>query len=292
MKLSKKASNEIALNLKKFQGIVQDAKTRDVNESDTVIILTDIYERLLGWNKYEEITSETCIRGTYCDLALKIDGKTKVLIEVKAVGIALKENHIRQAVEYGAKSGVEWVVLTNGVEWQVYKVIFGKPISQLLIHSFDFLSLNHKAEEDLRSLALLSRKGVEKGGLDAFVSLQEATDRFAIGAVLLTDPIINSIRRELRRINPGVKIDADQILETLRTQVLKRDITESSRLDKAKRKVGRRQKRKTSITEKANESAIENLKILPLNSASEDEVSSDSEAQQKERSSVEILKAR
>ena len=33
--------------------------------------------------------------------------------------------------------GVEWVVLTNGIQWKIFKVIFGKPIDQELILDFD-----------------------------------------------------------------------------------------------------------------------------------------------------------
>lgn len=37
-----RAADRIAANLKKFQPVVQSAKQRDVNESDTVIIVTDM----------------------------------------------------------------------------------------------------------------------------------------------------------------------------------------------------------------------------------------------------------
>lgn len=38
-----------------------------------------------------------------------------MLIEVKAVGIDLRDGHAKQAVDYAANQGVEWVALTNGV---------------------------------------------------------------------------------------------------------------------------------------------------------------------------------
>ncbi len=62
--------------------------------------------------------SEHAIRGTFCDLATKLDGNlSKRLIEVKAVvnraqGSARQE----QAVDYAANQGVDWVLLTNGPE--------------------------------------------------------------------------------------------------------------------------------------------------------------------------------
>ena len=54
------------------------------------------------------------IRSTFCDLAVKLDGHLAFLIEVKAIGLELKEQFVKQAVDYAANQGVEWVVLTNG----------------------------------------------------------------------------------------------------------------------------------------------------------------------------------
>jgi hypothetical protein len=68
----------------------------------------DMLADVFGYDKYFEVTSEYAIRGTYCDLAIKLDGKLTTLIEVKAVGIDLKEQHIKQAVDYAANQGVDW----------------------------------------------------------------------------------------------------------------------------------------------------------------------------------------
>src|SRR3954468_17860694 len=86
--------------IKRFQPIIQSAKARDVNESDTVIIVTDMLSEVFGYDKYSEITSEFAVRGTFCDLATKVDGTVQCLIEVKAIGTELKESHTKQAVDY------------------------------------------------------------------------------------------------------------------------------------------------------------------------------------------------
>ena len=48
----------IATGLKRFQPILTAARSRDVNESDTVVIVTDILQEIFGYDKYTEITSE------------------------------------------------------------------------------------------------------------------------------------------------------------------------------------------------------------------------------------------
>lgn len=72
---------------------------------------------VFGYDKYAEITSEYTIKGTYCDLAIKLEGKLQMLVEVKAIGLDLKDAHLKQAVDYAANQGVEWVILTNGAVW-------------------------------------------------------------------------------------------------------------------------------------------------------------------------------
>ena len=60
----------------------------------------------------------------------RIDGTLQALIEVKAIGMDLKAAHVKQAVDYAANKGVDWVLLTNGVSWRVYHIVFAKPIDQ------------------------------------------------------------------------------------------------------------------------------------------------------------------
>lgn len=86
----KRVAERIVAGIKRFQPVLSDARSRDVGESDTVTIVKDMLAEVFGYDKYAELTSEYSIRGTYCDLATKIDGTLQALIEVKAVGLDLK----------------------------------------------------------------------------------------------------------------------------------------------------------------------------------------------------------
>src|SRR3954452_7740181 len=128
MAIPTRVAERLSAGLRKYQPILASAKSRDVNESDTSMIVTDILAEVFGYDKYSEVTRELCIRGTFCDLATRIDGKFQLLIEVKAIGLDLKDAHVKQAVDYAANQGVDWVLLTNGICWRVYNIIFAKPI--------------------------------------------------------------------------------------------------------------------------------------------------------------------
>ncbi|HUW04685.1 MAG TPA: hypothetical protein VMW01_00350 [Williamwhitmania sp.] len=65
-----KVQTRLTSGLKKYQSIVSNARAKDINESDTVVIITDILSDLFGYDKYSEITSEQAVKKTFCDLAL------------------------------------------------------------------------------------------------------------------------------------------------------------------------------------------------------------------------------
>lgn len=53
-----KIQSRLVEGLKKFQPIVESAKSRDVNESDTVVILTGILSEVFGYDRYTDITTD------------------------------------------------------------------------------------------------------------------------------------------------------------------------------------------------------------------------------------------
>jgi Type I restriction enzyme R protein N terminus (HSDR_N) len=234
-----KVAERIAAGVKRFQPILASAKSRDVGESDTVIIVTDILSEVFGYDKYSEITSETSIRGTWCDLAIKLDGAIEFLIEVKAIGSDLKDSHTKQAVDYSANQGTDWVILTNGETWRIYKVTFAKPIAHELVLEINFSQLNPKKSGDIELLYHLTREGWLRSALGEFHTQQQALSRFFLGAMVLSNPVLEVIRRELRRLSPDVKISAEQIKSALVQEVLKREVVEGEKADEARKKVSK-----------------------------------------------------
>lgn len=239
MTVPSRVADRLSTGLKRFQPVLAAAKARDVNESDTSMIVTDMLADMFGFDKYTEITREMAIRGTFCDLATKIDGKVQMLIEVKAIGLELKEAHSRQAVDYAANSGIEWVAVTNGVSWRVMKVIFGKPVDEELVLELSLPDLNARNADHIETLFLLTRESVLKSALDAYRDKVEATNRFFLAAIVLSDPVVEIVRRELRRVSPDVKVEIDEIRELLGRDVLKREVVEGDKADHARKKIAR-----------------------------------------------------
>ena len=236
--ISAKVKNRLTEGIKRFKPIVSKAKDKDVNESDTVAIIMDILSEVFGYDKYSEITSEFAIKKTYCDLALKINGQPRVLLEAKAAGLNLKEQHIKQAVDYGSNSGIEWVILSNSVKWMVYRIIFGRPVSAELVYEFDITEINPKKESDLELLFYLTKEAMSKTGkasLDEFHNHKQMINKFVVAQTLLTDPVLDVIRKTIKKISPDAKGTNDEIYRIINDEIIKRDVIDDEKTAAAKK---------------------------------------------------------
>ncbi len=258
-----KVKKRFSTNVRNFSKILEDAKKRDINESDTVNIIVDMLAEVFGYDKYYDVTSEFAIRGTYCDLAIKDGNDVRYLIECKAVGIELKENHLRQAVDYAARAGIDWVLLTNGIEWQVYKVTFTKPIEMDLILSLDFINEGVREAKFLEKLYILSKEAIRKSVIESFQEERKALDKNTIAAIIQSEEILKIIRKKIRTIFKGVSVDTTSIGEIIRNDVLKRELVSSEDTKNAIKTINRSKphskRRRAPIAEKqtANEHRVD-----------------------------------
>lgn len=241
----------------KFKKVLQRAAERDVNESDTVTIVTDILEEVFGFDKYSDITREYAIQGTYCDLAIKTGKKVDYLIEVKAVGISLKDTHLRQAINYAAQEGIRWIVLTNGLTWEVHRVSVENRVDSSKLIEFVFTDINPRKNDDQELLFLLCKRGLKKDLIDDFYEYRQSVNRYTTAAILLSDPVISVVRRELRRIKTGLKVSNEQVEDLLLNEVLKRDVVESDPAIEAKKAVQKALKKKLRAKTSHKRSKVE-----------------------------------
>lgn len=239
MKITKKTEDRIKAALPKFQKVLGIAKDRDLNESDTVSIITDILAEVFGYDKYLEVTSELAIRGTYCDLAIKLGDKFQYLIECKAIGTDLKEAHLRQAIGYGANKGIQWIVLTNGLDWQIYRLRFEQPIAWDLVARFDLSSVSLKNERDMEKLIIVTKEGVEKGAREDLYEKTQCVNRFVAGALILSDAVVSVLKREFRKLADGINVEDAEVVSLLRDGVLRRDLLDGEEAESAMAKVSK-----------------------------------------------------
>lgn len=239
MKVSKRFVDRARPAIRKYQKILESAKARDVAESDTMVIVNDILTDVLGYDRYQDITTEFAVRSTFCDLAVKVGGELHYLIEVKSIGTDLKDNHLRQACDYAANQGVDWVLLTNGANWQAHRMRFEQPIKSDLVFTVNLLDPAEKPNEILEKFYLISKEAGSGTEIDRYYRNKEATSRYVLAQLLLGDAALGTLRRELRKLFPGVRIDTPAIAALLRNDVIKRDALEGDKATAAEKIVRR-----------------------------------------------------
>jgi hypothetical protein len=263
-----KVLDRIKENLTKIQKVLEQAKARDINEADTVAIVSDILTDIFGYDKYTEVTREYAIKSTYCDLAVKIENVLKFLIEVKAIGISLQDKHYQQALDYGANNGTEWIVLTNGVIWRIYRVRFEKPIRTDFVCEFNLLDVKAKNGSDIDKLFILCKEGIKRNAIDEFSQHKLVVNRYFISAILQSEPIIDTVKKELKKINPMIRADDEEILSIIQNDILKREVIDTpdandslEKYNKAIKKIEKQKTRDRSENEKKSEVEEENTSV-------------------------------
>jgi hypothetical protein len=249
IRLPAKVQNRIAQQLKKYQSTVVDARKRDINEADTAHLAMDILCDVFGYRKIEEITSERAIKGTYADLAVKVGNGFRFLVEVKAINTELKEVHVTQVVNYAANLPADWVVLTNGARWQAYKVNFNKPIAGTLVLDVDLSTSSLKDEDVLDLFGGLSREVFTPDSMSQMFKAKQAMNKYSIAQLLLSDPVVAMVRRELRKLADGLNPNVDDVRSLIKDQVIKRELMEAEEAKvaaKAVRKLNRTARAKSA----------------------------------------------
>ena len=251
--IPQKVADRLVAGIKKFKPVLTTAHENKANESNTVIIITAMLSEIFGYDTFEEITSEIAIRGTFCDLATQIDKKIQSLIEAKAIFHELSSTHVTQAVGYASREGIEWVVLTNGIIWQIYKVTIDKSVDHEKIVEYDFLNIDHHNQDHLESLYRLSKEGWMKSTLNDYYEQRQALSKYSIAAIISTDSVLSVIRKNLKLISPDAKINAGQIRSVLEQEVINKELLEGDRADEARKKIAKALKK--SEKESADESS-------------------------------------
>jgi len=184
-------------SLKAYRKEFLDGNIKELDESGTRIMINRFLSEVLGYKQIEEIKTEYMIKGTYADYVIQVNTMRYFLVEVKALSFQLSEKHLRQTVNYGANEGIEYALLTNGRNFEFYKIIFAQPISSHLIFSLD-LSDAAALKNAVTHLQHLHRESVVKNSFKPLWNKCEATDPYNIAGILCSDAVLNCIKKLIR----------------------------------------------------------------------------------------------
>jgi hypothetical protein len=183
--------------LKLYKKEYLDKGYGELDESATRLMINHFLSEVLGYKMIDEIKTEYMIRGTYSDYVVQLNGVRHFLIEVKAFSLELSEKHLRQAINYGANEGIEWAILTNARQIDLYKIIFEKPIDSKKVFSLDLTDQN-AFKDNIELIQYLHKDCIIKNELETLWKKHSALNPVTLASYLFGKPVINYLKRELK----------------------------------------------------------------------------------------------
>ncbi len=214
--MSTPTKNQIAqfsTKLKEYKKRYLQKRYGDLDESATRLMVNSLLTEVLGYTELEEIKTEYQIRGEYADYVIQLARKKHFVVEVKAVQLDLTEKHLRQSIAYAANEGIDWIILTNGWQIEVYRMIFAKPISTKQVFKFNLTdTADFKKASEL--LILLTKKSVLKNGHNNFWHRFDALEPNNLAKNLYSIEVIRFLRKILKT-KTGLTFAENDILDSV-----------------------------------------------------------------------------
>ncbi len=207
-------------NLKDYRHryLLKDTSTLD--ESATRILVNHLLTNVFGYEELEEVKTEYEIKGSYADYVVQLKRNKCFVVEVKSIGINLNEGHIRQTIGYAANEGIDWAVLTNGRQIELYRIIFKKPINTVKLFSFQLDDIK-QIPIAAKQLVYLTKHSILKGELEQYWKKSTALSPESLAKALYSEDIAKLLRKTLKQ-DTGISFSSEEILIALQLVILEK----------------------------------------------------------------------
>ena len=209
---------EIKTRYRAIQPLLKRALQDSPNESQSRLLLDRILQDVLGY-ALSEIKTEQKIQGRAADYVLAPDGVDALVIEAKRLGAPLRDKQIFQATSYAAYAGIRWALLTNVVNWQLYRVATEDKVEADLVFALDLQS--GLDDDSAYRLMLLSKAGIARCELlEKLWRKKVALSPESLIAAILNEEVLNKIRAVLLR-ERGCPLTHQEIQEAIERELLR-----------------------------------------------------------------------
>jgi predicted type IV restriction endonuclease len=218
--------------LKKFAGVFKAAQERKDNESDTIMFVIEFFKEVLQYDPLtHEIRKEVPIKERYCDFSVVLKNKTRFLVEAKGAGTKrLSEKNIEQAENYASRAPIEWVLLTNGVEWQLYHLTFDKEkgiVPDLVFEVKNFVEEVEKSPDSVwDKLSVLGKDNILDNSLETYYEQTKLLSKKNIVKILLSEAALAKVRRALNQ-KASARLEMRHVFDAVRDVLSQEAIAEA-----------------------------------------------------------------
>lgn len=259
----------LSTNIRKYRNRYLKKQWDDLDESATRLMVNSLLTDVLGFTELEDIKTEYRIRGEYADYVIQIARKKHFIVEVKSIQLDLTEKHLRQSVNYAANEGIDWIILTNGKQIELYRVLFGKPISSRKVFDFD-ISRTEDVKVMPEFLIYLTKKSILKNELDDFWKRFEALEPTQLSKNLYSIEVVKFLKKVLKK-KTNLYFSEQDVLDSLY-----RIITTKIESDKPKIPTHILQKKEKSQNTSSNNAVHASRSLVGSDSSSKTESSGSS----------------
>ncbi|MDO8686544.1 MAG: hypothetical protein Q7J78_07740 [Clostridiales bacterium] len=78
-----------------------------------------------------------------------------------------------------------------------------------------------------------------KNSLDEYHTQKQLLSRFLIGQILMTDPVIDCVRKTVKKMAPEDRVSNDEILSVISEEIIKREVFEGEKALEAKKRIAK-----------------------------------------------------
>lgn len=211
---TEKQIKEFESRLKKFMKEKLQEKYLDLNEASTRIIINNLLTEVLGYEELEDIRTEYRIKSDYADYVIQLNKKMRMVVEVKAMNIDISDRHLKQAFNYAVNEGIDWLLLTNGRQIAVYKVLFGKPPNYELLFEHSLFPLSKPFKEISESLIILTKPSFKKNEIDALWKAYQILSPQNLYKYFFENETIALIKRKIKK-DVGINLDYEKVQDSI-----------------------------------------------------------------------------
>ena len=205
-------------NIREARSWVKDLQKQDGNEAETRRRIERILESVCGYNAFAHLSREDSVKGAgeteYADFTVRVKpNKIALVLEIKRVNVDLSKKHLNQAEQYATKLGCEWIIISNGRQWQLHHWDPSPPAEMQLVAEWDLM---HDAPNSLAEhFELISLQSVKKGSLDKLWRKEKSLTPRALVSAMVSEPTLNCLRTILRK-EAGHRPNPEDIIVAMR----------------------------------------------------------------------------
>lgn len=209
---------DIKIAAKRTIPLIIQLYEKGANETETRHGIEVILRDLLGYDLVADLRKEFAVRGLKADYIVDVKGKPAFVVEAKRIGVNLNQNHIYQATNYGTLTGIQWVVLTNGLVWQLYRVLHEGPYEYYRVFTIDLI--DGLSDDEAKWFYLISKDCMcRKNFLESQWQKTLALSPQNLLSTILSDEVISKIRSTITR-ETGYRATDGEVREAIEQKVM------------------------------------------------------------------------